>query len=117
MATPTLLPADADPADVTVNLFYNKGGELPEVYVTTLDQLLALSAGAVGGVRGEAVLVGGTVTVPKTLITATSTILLSRRLIGGTVGNMSFTRSAGVSFTINSSSGTDTSTIQYFIIP
>lgn len=65
---------------------------------------------------GEATLVGGTVTVNNTNVTATTLALLSRRVAGGTLGDLTYTRNAGVSFTINSTSGTDTSTISYFLI-
>lgn len=65
---------------------------------------------------GNAVLVGGTVTVTNSTVTANTIVMHARKTIGGTVGNMSYTTSAGASFTINSSSGTDTSTISYFLI-
>jgi hypothetical protein len=64
----------------------------------------------------EATLVAGTVTVAHTGITASSLIFLSRRVAGGTLGHLSYTRIAGTSFTINSSSATDTSTVSYFIV-
>lgn len=65
---------------------------------------------------GAAVLVGGTVTVTNRIVTANSRIFLTRSTTGGTVGHLSYTISAGTSFTINSSSGTDTSTINWMII-
>lgn len=65
---------------------------------------------------GESTLVGGTVTVTNTSVGATSRIFISRRVAGGTVGTMTFTISAGTSFTITSSSGTDTSTVQWLIV-
>ena len=38
---------------------------------------------------------------------------MSVKTTGGTVGTLSYTISDGVSFTINSSSGTDTSTVNW----
>lgn len=78
-----------------------------------------------GGVRiktganktmGSAVLVGGTVTVNNTTVTANSILFLTRSATGGTVGHLSYTISAGASFTINSSSATDTSTINWLLV-
>jgi hypothetical protein len=64
---------------------------------------------------GSATLSGGTVTVSNSSITANSKIQLTRSTSGGTPGHLSYTKSAGVGFTINSSSGTDTSVIEYVI--
>lgn len=72
---------------------------------------------------GNAVLVGGTVTVANTTITANSEIQLSRKTAGGTLGagGYTYTLSAGTSFTIQSDDLTgalatlDTSTITYTI--
>lgn len=66
---------------------------------------------------GTAVLVGGTVTVSNTLILATSIILLTSQIDGGTPGFLRVSaRVNATSFTITSSSGTDTSTVGYLII-
>jgi len=67
---------------------------------------------------GEAVLVAGTVTVARTSIqgTGSSRIFLSRRVVGGTPGFLSYSTIAGVSFTITSTSATDTSTVSYLIL-
>lgn len=62
-----------------------------------------------------AVLVAGTKTIANSYILATSLVLLSRSTTGGTPGHLSYTATAG-SLVINSSSGTDTSTIIYFIL-
>lgn len=100
-----------------------------QVDLTTRDtninnNLILSSAGKqiqmVGGLAtdfiGSAVLVGGTVTVANTNIAAGDRILVVRSTTGGTEGHLSYTINAGVSFTINSSSGTDTSTVVYVII-
>lgn len=65
---------------------------------------------------GTATLVAGTVTVANTAITANSVIRYWRTTAGGTLGFLSLTLTAGTSFTITSSSGTDTSTIYYEIV-
>jgi len=65
---------------------------------------------------GNAVLVGGTVTIAAPTVTSATIVSLTRKTIGGTVGNLSYTVSAGVGFTINSSSVTDTSTISWLLV-
>jgi len=61
---------------------------------------------------GTATLVGGAATVSNTNVTAASIILLTSQADGGTPGWLRISgRSAGTSFTITSSSGTDTSTV------
>lgn len=65
---------------------------------------------------GNATLVGGTVTVNNTTVTANTIVMLTRKTAGGTLGNLTYTTSAATSFTINSDSGTDTSTVSYFLI-
>lgn len=67
--------------------------------------------------HGRAVLVGGTVTVADASVTANSRIFVCGAVDGGTPGWLRVSaRSAGVSFTITSSSGTDTSTVDWLII-
>lgn len=75
-----------------------------------------MNGGAVTDFIGQAVLVGGTKTVSNTNIAATDRILLSRSTLGGTPGHLSFVINPGADFVITSSSGTDTSTIDYVII-
>ena len=67
--------------------------------------------------HGRAVLVGGTVTVADASVTANSRIFVCGAVDGGTPGWLRVSaRSAGVSFTILSSSGTDTSSVDWLII-
>lgn len=68
------------------------------------------------GRMGQATLVAGTVTVSNTIVAANTRIILSRATIGGTVGNLSYTISAGASFTINSSNVLDTSVVTYLLV-
>ena len=69
--------------------------------------------------QGTATLVGGTVTITNNHVDAFSFILLMPTVQGGTPGVLAVTaRSAGSpgSFTVTSSSGTDTSTFEWMII-
>jgi hypothetical protein len=71
---------------------------------------------AANGKQGTAVLVAGSKVVSNTSITANSRILLTSQVDGGAPGFLRVSaRSVGISFTITSSSGTDTSTVGYFI--
>ncbi|HWM96736.1 MAG TPA: hypothetical protein VNO54_06730 [Streptosporangiaceae bacterium] len=67
--------------------------------------------------QGVAVLVAGSVVVADTAVTATSRIFLTSQADGGTPGFVRVSaRTPATSFTITSSSGTDTSTVAYEII-
>jgi len=68
---------------------------------------------------GTATLIGGTKTVSTTAVKTGSRIFISRNTPGGTVGHLSAPAASitnGVSFVINSSSGTDTSTVNWWVI-
>jgi len=68
---------------------------------------------------GTATLVGGTVTVNTTLAATGSKIFITRNTPSGTLGDLSVPDASivnGTSFVINSSSGTETSTINWWII-
>ncbi len=66
--------------------------------------------------QGTTALVAGSKVVANTAVTANSRIFLTSQVDGGTPGFIRVsTRTAGTSFTITSSSGTDTSTIAYEI--
>jgi hypothetical protein len=66
---------------------------------------------------GRATLVAGTVTVSDTTVRATSQIFLTTRVAGGTLGILSVgTVVDATSFVINSTSGTDTSTVNWLIV-
>jgi hypothetical protein len=67
--------------------------------------------------HGRATLVAGSVAVSDAYVTTSTRILLGVYAPGGTVGHLhTGTRSAGVSFTITSSSGTDTSVVDWVAI-
>jgi hypothetical protein len=65
---------------------------------------------------GQSTLASGTVTVSNTSVTANTRIFLSRKSTSGTPGFLTYTVSAGTSFTITSSSGTDASTVEWFMV-
>lgn len=65
---------------------------------------------------GLLTLVGGTKAVANTAITVGSILRLTRQATGGTLGQLSIALSAGTGFTVNSSSGSDTSTIYYEVV-
>lgn len=84
--------------------------------VTTAGKGLKIKEGS-NAKMGTAVLVAGTVTVSTTAVGANSRIFLTSNADGGTPGTIRVSaRVAGTSFTITSSSGTDTSTIAWVII-
>jgi hypothetical protein len=66
---------------------------------------------------GRATLAAGTVTVNTTAVTANSEIFLTCQTPGGTPGFLRVSaRTAGTSFTITSSSSTDTSVVAWMIV-
>jgi hypothetical protein len=66
---------------------------------------------------GTAVLVAGAKTVSTTAVTANSRIFITSNVDGGTPGSLRVSAKVnGTSFTITSSSGTDTSTVAWMIV-
>jgi hypothetical protein len=65
---------------------------------------------------GTATLVGGTIAVANTSVTANTRVFISRSTTGGTEGTLSTTQINATSFTVNSTSGTDTSTVNWLLI-
>lgn len=74
------------------------------------DMILANLCGVSGAMTA------GTITVANLNVDANSVIQLTHKAIGGTAGHLSCTINAGVSFTINSTSSTDTSTVSWFFV-
>lgn len=84
--------------------------------LTTIGSGITVKEGA-NATLGEAVLVAGTVTIANTKVTANTKVFITRQVAGGAVGTYAPTaRVPGTSFTITSSSGTDTSTVGWFFI-
>ena len=121
-AIATATPAfSAQGADTNIGITYNAKGSAPHTFnngnvlVNTVGSGLRVKEGS-NAKQGTAVLVAGTSVVANTSVTASSRILLTSNVDGGTPGFLRVSaRSAGVSFTITSSSGTDTSTVAYQI--
>ncbi|MBZ6175606.1 hypothetical protein KVH24_23065 [Streptomyces olivaceus] len=122
--------AFAGPTDVGGNL--NVGGYAAvasgqsngvwNIWDATAKALTVGSAG--GGVAiaeganarmGVAALVGGTVTVANTSVTATTRVAVFRQTAGGALGHLAAEVDAGVGFTVDSSSATDTSTVAWVL--
>lgn len=87
-------------------------------YVVSGGQATLSANGGTNGSVGSAALVAGTVVVPTTAITSSSIIFLTINAGGGTIGVPYVSaRSAGVSFTISSSTGAlDTSLIGWLLV-
>lgn len=64
---------------------------------------------------GTATLVGGTVTIPNVTISNLTHVKLQRKTAGGTTGDLTYTKSVGVNFTINSDSASDTSEVEWML--
>jgi len=108
-----LLPATKDRTQVFVKVTdYAADGVPPETYVVPLSG----AGGATNSVKGEVTLVAGVATIAAPSVTASSTILLSRRTVAGTAGFMGFVRNPGTGFSITNSSATDTSIVGWVVI-
>ncbi|MFJ8041220.1 hypothetical protein ACIRBX_12010 [Kitasatospora sp. NPDC096147] len=92
---------------------YTEAGSLG---TTTAGYGLKLKEGA-NAKLGTTALAAGTATVTTTAITATSRVFLTAQTPGGTPGALYVqTRTAGTSFTVKSTSSTDTSTVAWLIV-
>jgi hypothetical protein len=105
-------------ASVKGNILVDSGTQFPAGReVQSLFQSVPASTALAGALdTGNATLVAGTVTVADTNVTANSVIQLTYKTIGGTAGILLYTTSAGVGFTITSSSNTDTSVVSWLRI-
>lgn len=68
------------------------------------------------GRQGSRNLVAGTVTVANTAVKANTAVFMTRNIVGGTPGHLSYTVNSGVGFTMNSTSATETSLIFYNLV-
>jgi hypothetical protein len=101
------------------NLFGLQGGAVRLANDGSVPMSLEGSAFATSApIAGEATLSGGTIAVASTAVDTVSNIQITRRTTGasGTPGFLTFTRNAGVGFTINSSSATDTSVVSWLVV-
>lgn len=107
-------------------LSMNGSGQSNGTFTVWSGNAKALIAGSAGGGlaikegtnarMGVATLAAGTVTVANTSVTATTRVLAFRQTAGGTLGHLSTTQTAGTSFTITSSSNTETSTVIWVLV-
>ena len=123
-STTTVIPAGAGPTFANyVSIL--AGGEASGNWTLYGGSIIAASAGqgvqvkegtnAKMGVTGA--MTAGAITVSTTAVTATSRIFLTAQTTGGTAGALRVSaRTAGTSFTITSTSGSDTSTVAWFIV-
>jgi hypothetical protein len=76
-----------------------------------------LKEGLSSSVMGRATLVAGTVVVTTSAVTSASEIFLTTQVPGGTAGALRVSaRTPGTSFTVQSTSGTDTGTFAWLIL-
>jgi len=104
-----------DPGTVTARI-YGDGHAVFQGSITTQKLNIPTSTNAS---IGTSTLASGTVTVSTTAVTASSKIFVSVRTPGGTQGFLSVPSSsviAGTSFIINSTSNSETSTVDWWII-
>lgn len=96
-----------------VLLDQNVGGNISAI---TVGKGLAIKEGVNAKQGVTAAMTAGSIVVSTTAVTANSRILLTAQTIAGTQGALGVSaRTAGTSFTITSSSNTDTSTVGWFI--
>ncbi len=83
---------------------------------TAVAKLLSIASGT-NQRAGNLTLVGGTLTVNNTTVTANTLLLLTHKTSGGTPGvQITYTVIAATSFTVNSDNALDTSTFSYFLL-
>jgi hypothetical protein len=102
-----------------VNLYRSAANILAtddDLAFTTLGKSIKVKEGA-NAKMGVATLVTGAATVNTSAVTATSRIFLTVQTAGGTQGFLRISaRNAGVSFTITSTSASETSTVAWLIV-
>lgn len=101
--------------DLSRNLIWQPVSTTPYKIKENIGVLKTIQTGT-NARAGTSVLVGGTVTVSNTSVTANTKVFTQRKTSGGTAGNLVYTVSAATSFTITSSSGTDTSTVDWYLV-
>ena len=84
--------------------------------LATAGNKIIIATGANASVGTSAAMTAGAVTVSTTACSATAKIFYSRATTGGTPGNVSITAQDGTGFTLTSTSGTETSTFNWWII-
>lgn len=82
----------------------------------TAGNKIVIPTGANASVGTSEAMTAGAVTVATTASSATAKIFYCRATTGGTPGNVSITAQDGTGFTLTSTSGTETSTFNWWII-
>lgn len=87
------------------------------INLNTAGNKLKITTGSNASLGVSGAMTAGTITISTTAVTSSSKIFLTAATVGGTVGVLSVgTIVDATSFVINSSSGTDTSTVNWWII-
>lgn len=82
----------------------------------TAGNKLVIATGSNASVGTSSAMTTGAVTVATTACSGTAKIFYSRATTGGTPGNVSITAQSGTGFTLTSTSNTETSTFNWWII-
>lgn len=83
---------------------------------TTAGNKIIIPTGANASVGTSAAMTAGEVTVSTTACSATAKVFYARATTGGTTGDVSITAQDGTGFTLTSTSNTETSTFNWWII-
>jgi hypothetical protein len=103
--------------DVRLSPGSSGGGAGVNGFVKLLGPVSQFANGTTDAWFGRTALTGGTATINNVRITANTNIFLTIQIPGGTVGSVYISaRSVGTSFTITSTSGTDTSTVAWWLV-
>lgn len=109
-------PGTVVQGDITAGLHVNRDAKFNgDIIYTTAGKGFSIKSGT-NARAGTLTLVAGTKTVSNTTITANTQVVLTRKTSGGTLGTaITYTLSAGTSFTVNSDSALDTSVFTYLL--
>lgn len=115
MATPaTILSALADRTQAFLKVFRYDSPQ--QVNVLPLKGSVADGPGINGIIHGEVTLVAGVSTIVLPSINAGARVFLCRRTVAGTAGNLGYTKTDGVGFSITNSSNADTSIVGWMVV-
>lgn len=91
-------------------------GSITSTTTITVGTKLNVTTGANASIGTSAAMTAGAVTVATTSSSATAKIFYSRATTGGTPGQVSITAQDGTGFTLTSTSNTETSTFNWWIV-
>ena len=84
--------------------------------LNTAGNKIVIATGTNASVGTSDAMTAGAVTVATTACSATAKVFYARATVGGTPGNVSITAQDGTGFTLTSSSNTETSTFNWWVI-